>query len=81
MILALIVALGFIAGYYYGANYAAVDVELEPVPIPSDSGFFRFNGMTLDTTILRTSNFKDSTLFGTSPVDPGQVGVPNPFSD
>ena len=80
IILALIIILGFVAGYYYNSNYNAETITLPTSPIGEKSDLLQFSDLLIAPTQLTSSKFKDNRIFGPLPVDGGSSGVSNPFA-
>ncbi len=82
-ILYLIVALGFIAGYYY---HTAFNVA-KPIPLPANllqSGksdtLAPFKNLQIDFGILDNNRYRKLQIYGEQPVNPGQTGKRNLFA-
>jgi len=81
LILAMIVLLGFILGYFYYSSYVVPAViPVQPPPIAEKDDLEIFENLEIDFAILTNERFQTLQIFGESPVNPGATGKKNLFS-
>ncbi len=80
IILAFIVIMGFVAGYFY--YFDIVGGPEAPLPLPTTTGdnLDSFPNITLDFSILDNDVYRSLQLFGESPVSPNVTGKKNIFA-
>ncbi len=81
MILALIIVLGFAAGYIYYSQWAVpARVIIPPPPIMGKDDLKTFENLKIDFSILDNAKYKTLQVFGESPVNPGVTGKKDLFA-
>lgn len=81
LVVALIIILGFAAGYGYYAFFAKQrDSKFSAYSDDAKDAIYKLKNINLDFGIFDIINFKTTKTFGESPVSPGQPGKANLFA-
>jgi len=81
LIVALIIVLGFAAGYFYYSQWAVpARVPVEPPPVAGKDDLKKFENLKIDFSILDNNKYKALEIFGESPVNPGVTGKKDIFA-
>lgn len=81
LIVALIIVLGFAAGYFYYSQWAVpARVPVEPPPVAEKDDLKTFENLKIDFSILDNKKYKGLEVFGESPVNPGITGKKDIFA-
>jgi len=81
LISALIVVLGFAAGYFYYSQWAVpAKVPVEPPPVSDKDDLKKFENLKIDFSILDNKKYQSLEIFGESPVNPGITGKKDLFA-
>jgi len=81
LIVALIIVLGFAAGYFYYSQWAVpARVPVEPPPVAGKDDLKKFENLKIDFSILDNNKYRALEIFGESPVNPGVTGKKDIFA-
>jgi len=81
LMVALIIVLGFAAGYFYYSQWAVpARVPVEPPPVAGKDDLKKFENLKIDFSILDNKKYKALEIFGESPVNPGVTGKKDLFA-
>lgn len=76
-----IIALGFIAGYfYYSQALQNPPPPVQPINISADDSLAKFKDLKFNFSILDDEKFKALKILGESPVQPGVKGKTDLFA-
>ncbi len=81
LIVALILVLGFAAGYFYYSQWAVpARVPIGPPLVSGRDDLKIFENLKIDFSILDNKKYKALEVFGESPVNPGITGKKDIFA-
>lgn len=81
LILALIIVVGFAAGYlYYSQSIAPTEQPVPPPAVSDKDNLKTFDNMKINFDILKDDKYKSLQKFGESPVSPGVTGKKDLFA-
>lgn len=81
LISALIIVLGFAAGYFYYSQWAvSARVLIEPPLVVGRDDLDKFKDLKIDFSILDNKKYKALEVFGEAPVNPGVTGKKDIFA-
>ncbi len=81
LLLALIIILGFAAGYIYYSQFIVFSApNIAPPPISSKDDLKKFETLKINFSILDNAKYKSLEVFGESPVVPGVTGKKDIFA-
>ena len=81
LIVALIIILGFAAGYIYYSQWSGPSIiSIEAPAVSGRDDLKTFENMKIDFSILDNQKYKALEIFGESPVNPGSTGKKDIFA-
>ena len=80
MLIALIVVLGFAAGYIFYSQFTGPAPAPEPPIVFGRDDLKKFETLQINFSVLDNAKYKTLEVFGESPVVPGTTGKKNIFA-